>query len=260
MPTEKYFHFHQLSKNNENSPKEGEVIRDLLGAFRHIELVSIILRFIRPESFGILSPPVEHVLALSRGKDHVETYRHYLHNLRAIRNEYEFDTAADADMALWVLEHKCYISETKDPEIEQAFKGDEFMLRLRAKNMVAPLFKHNLSPARLANALYEPEASEPRNHMAVLMGCYALEKSVKELTDQEEVEEEAKQLAKKESKKQKPTPTVKHRIEALNAKGKLQFLSRDDRLFFKTRQTSAMTCSMGERSLGARKKCSLKSF
>ena len=71
---DKTFDFHQLSKNNEDTHKEQAVINDLLSAFRSIELVSIILRFIRPESFGILSPPVERVLDVRRGSGAVETY------------------------------------------------------------------------------------------------------------------------------------------------------------------------------------------
>jgi hypothetical protein len=77
------FDFWQLSKGNEGSPKERAVIDALLSAFRSIELVSIILRFIRPDSFGILSPPVERVLDVRRGSDAVETYLNYLRNLRA---------------------------------------------------------------------------------------------------------------------------------------------------------------------------------
>lgn len=61
------FEFHQLSRENEASVKEGQTIQTLLDVFRSIELVSIILRFVRPDSFGILSPPL-----LSRCSVYVE--------------------------------------------------------------------------------------------------------------------------------------------------------------------------------------------
>ena len=211
----KIFYFHQLSRGNENKTNEKDVIQNLLEVFRHIELVSIILRFIRPESFGILSPPVQHVLALPSGSDYVETYVNYLNNLRDIRDKYKLHTAAKADMALWVLEHKCYYSEMVDSKIDQAFKEDEFMLQLRAKNLVTPL--HKLSSARLASALYDQEKP---NRLASLVGCYALEENVKQWALNEGMEKEAESLAKKDR------TTLDDRIKALAAKGILSDLER----------------------------------
>src|SRR5438309_2250012 len=60
---ERRYNFWQLPKN------EARTLRDLLDAFKSIELASIILRFVRPEHYGIISPPVEHVLDVRRGND-----------------------------------------------------------------------------------------------------------------------------------------------------------------------------------------------
>jgi len=213
---EVFFDFHQLSKGNEGKPKEQRVIEDLLQAFLSIELVSIILRFIRPDSFGILSPPVEHVLDLRRGRDAVQTYLNYLRNLRSIRDKYKFDTAAKADMALWVLAQKCYgIGTTGDPKIRQEYEKDRFMLRLRAENLVKPL--GNLSPAWLATALHTVD-----DHLAALVGCWALEKSIKEWAKIEGVERKAVNLAKKANEKL----NLRHYIEALPDKGKFFSVDR----------------------------------
>jgi hypothetical protein len=169
----KSFDFHQLSKNNEDTPKERAVINDLLSAFRSIELVSIILRFIRPESFGILSPPVERVLDVRRGGDAVETYINYLRDLRKIRENIPgLLRAADADKALWVLHEKCFTSPLEDPSIKQEYEQDRFMLQLRAENLVAPL--NGLPLPRLAVAL-----ETARNDLAGLVGCYAFEEGVR---------------------------------------------------------------------------------
>ena len=208
----KTFSFHQLSKGNEGGPNEGKAIKALLSAFRHIELVSIILRFILPESFGILSPPVQHVLALSSRRDHVETYLNYLDNLRFIRDKYEFESAAKADMALWVLEHKCYFDGMVNPRIKQKFEKDKIMLRLRAKNTVGPI--EDLTPAWRAIAFRTID-----DNLAALIGCHGLENYVKKLARLEKVEEKAKQLAKDER------PTLEPRIKALDAQGKLSFLN-----------------------------------
>ena len=206
----KTFSFSQLSRGNEK-----EVTQDLLSVFRHIELVSIILRFICPDSFGILSPPVEHVLALRRGGNAVETYLNYLCDLRFVRDEYKFKTAAEADKALWVLHHKCYDNSRNDPKIKQAFEKDELMLQLRAKNLVAPLSDISLAWRTIAFHTID-------NDLTVLIGCYALEKYVKELAIVEKVEKEAKRSAEKEGKK---GPTLDDRIKALDNKGKLFFLT-----------------------------------
>lgn len=170
---DKTFDFHQLSKSNEDTNKERAVITDLLSAFRSIELVSIILRFIRPESFGILSPPVERVLDVRRGSDAVETYINYLRDLRKIRDKYEgLPRAADADKALWVLHEKCFSDPPEDPAMKQEYERDAFMQRLRAANLVAPL--ESLSLPRLAEAL-----ETVRNDLAGLVGCYAFEAGVR---------------------------------------------------------------------------------
>ncbi len=212
------FNLHQLSKGNEGTPKEEAAIQDLLKVFRQIELVSIMLRFIRPDSFGMLTPPVAFILDLHSGRDAVETYLNYLCNLRSIRDHYQFSTAAEADMALWVLEYMCGTGETDNPEIKQAFESDEFMLQLRAKNLVAPL--RRLSSARLASALYGVN-----NHLAALVGCYALEENVKEWARSEGVEGEAVRLAEEGAPEKKhPKPSLRDFAEALSQGGKTSSL------------------------------------
>lgn len=203
------FNLHQLSKSNEGTQKESDTIKRLLNAFRQIELVSIMLRFIRPDSFGMLTPPVASILDLHSGRDAVQTYLNYLDNLRAIRGHYKFDRAADADMALWVLEYRCNASGAHNSAIKQAFESDEFMLQLRAENLLKPL--RHLSSARLASALLGVN-----NRLAALVGCYALEKNVKQWAQIEGVEKEAKRLAKdRVANKKNPTPSLSDYIVAL---------------------------------------------
>lgn len=166
------FDFHQLSRGNEGWVKERQTIESLLGVFRSIELVSIILRFVRPESFGILSPPVEQVLCVRRGFNAAETYLHYLSDLRAIRDHFKLPRAADADMALWVLHYMCFTNPPINPGIKQEFNEDPFMLKLRAKNLVAPLSELTLS--RLAQAF-----GTVRDDLAGLVGAYSFESAIR---------------------------------------------------------------------------------
>jgi len=136
---------------------EGGVIASLHEVFRSIELVSIILRFVRPENYGIFSPPVERVLDVRRGSDAVETYLNYLEDLRAIAKEYRFARVADADMALWVVHERCYGTLT-DRDVENSYFADPFMLQLRAKNLLSQFFrKHSYLELSTALLSVNPE-------------------------------------------------------------------------------------------------------
>jgi hypothetical protein len=56
------FDFWNLSPEN-----EAEVVRQLLYIFKSIELVSIILRFVRPDNYAIFSSPTRHLLEIRTG-------------------------------------------------------------------------------------------------------------------------------------------------------------------------------------------------
>src|SRR4030042_2749353 len=95
------------------SPKnEDHVISILYGIFKNIEVVSIILRFIDPENYGIISPPVRCALGLKAKDNYVDEYLDYLSVLRMYAREYEFTRVADADIALWTLVEKCLKAES----------------------------------------------------------------------------------------------------------------------------------------------------
>jgi hypothetical protein len=95
------------------SPKnEDHVISVLYGIFKNIEVVSIILRFIDPENYGIISPPVRCALGLKAKDNYVDEYLDYLSMLRMYAMEYEFERVADADIALWTLVEKCLKAES----------------------------------------------------------------------------------------------------------------------------------------------------
>ena len=153
--------------------KESEVIASLYEVFRSIELVSIILRFMKPEMYGIISPPVERVLDVRRGSGAKETYINYLEDLRRIKAHYGFSRVADADMALWVVHEKCY-GEPRDPEITKAYHSDSFLMELRAKNLMDHFFDQ-YTYADLARAL-----SRFRPKLAAQIGGIAFEQMVRE--------------------------------------------------------------------------------
>jgi hypothetical protein len=87
--------------------QEEQVIGILYDIFKNIEVVSVVLRFIDPVDYGIMSPPVKYVTRQSPGKNHVDEYLDYLCVLRQYRDTYDFTRIADVDIALWILCHKC---------------------------------------------------------------------------------------------------------------------------------------------------------
>lgn len=96
----------------ESLPEEEKHAAEVLySIFKNIEVVSIILRFVDPKNFGIISPPVRYALRQSPKETYVEEYLDYLMTLRSYAKEYGIDRVADADMALWALMEKCVIPQ-----------------------------------------------------------------------------------------------------------------------------------------------------
>lgn len=81
-----------------------KTISELYKRFLHIEVVSVILRFVDPQNYAIISPPVEKFFSLQPKDDHVEYYINYLNLLKKTSKHFRFpNRVADVDMALWCL-------------------------------------------------------------------------------------------------------------------------------------------------------------
>ncbi len=83
-------------------PSKITPISRLNEVIKNIEIVSCILRFVDPDHYGILSPPVETLLGV-KGDSSEQKYFNYLENLKELQQEYQFPRIADVDMALWAL-------------------------------------------------------------------------------------------------------------------------------------------------------------
>lgn len=99
-----------LEKLKENIPNnEREVLLRLNTIFKNISLVSILLRFVFPEHYGIYSRPVLHISGTERGRNEIDDYFNYLSVLRSILNIYEIrdrykvERVADVDMLLLAI-------------------------------------------------------------------------------------------------------------------------------------------------------------
>ena len=163
-----------------NLPKrEDKAIAALIDVFRQIEPASVVLRFIVPDHYGILSPPVETILGLGPYRRRRDRYKAYLRNLRALQEDRGLASAAMADMALWVLQVGVVdglLRGHRDYEmLQEAYKNDARLRAIQVGNLTARLFR-DLSRADLAEALLATNAE-----LAGQIAAIEFERSVKDL-------------------------------------------------------------------------------
>jgi hypothetical protein len=125
-----------------NLPKNERVlIRKLRGVFKTFEAVSVVLRFVVPEEYGILSTPVEHLLGIQPAAESIDRYLNYVRNLREIRDRRQFKTAAQVDQALWTLQIGVYGGRLENVEhLKKEHERDAFLRGIRVKNLADALF------------------------------------------------------------------------------------------------------------------------
>jgi hypothetical protein len=132
---------------------ERPLIKKLRAVFRTVDAASVILRFIMPREYGILSVPVEHVLGIQPSTSSIERYLCYVRDLRAIRDKYKFETAAQVDQALWTLHVGVSRGFLPDSEhLKRAHSKDKFLRSIRVKNLADALFS-GISRIDLVEAL-----------------------------------------------------------------------------------------------------------
>ena len=118
-------------------------IEDLQERLKHIEVVSVVLRFVCPEEFGILSPPVVSLLnmAPAEGEDYVDHFLRYLSVLRDVLGHYQFfSRIADVDMALWSAAHLSRLP--KYARLAEEMFKDQYFQEIRLQNMLEGLGEH----------------------------------------------------------------------------------------------------------------------
>ena len=126
-----------------NLPKnERATIKKLRSVFKTFEAVSVILRFLVPKHYGILSTPVEHLLGIQPARESIDRYLNYSSDLRAVRDKRAFATAAQVDQALWTLQLGVYGGRLEDvDQIKAAHTRDTFLRSIRVKNLADALFE-----------------------------------------------------------------------------------------------------------------------
>ncbi len=145
-------------------------IAKLLNVLRHIEPVSVVLRFIEPRNFGILSAPVEKILEIGPAHKPLDKYLNFVNDLRRLREQRRFETAAEVDMALWVLQEVISANDAKSdwleevvPESDQwidAFWADDALRHIRVRNLTRSLFG-TMNLSEMAEALLPEDERHP---------------------------------------------------------------------------------------------------
>jgi Txe/YoeB family toxin of Txe-Axe toxin-antitoxin module len=135
--------------------KRRKTISELYKRFRHIEVVSVILRFVDPDNFAIISPPVEKFFSLQPKDNHVEYYLNYLDLLRKTARHFKRPgRIADVDMAIWTL---TYLIKNWDNEefrskwdnqekykiglIVHSYKNNLFFKKIRLQEALKQLYQ-----------------------------------------------------------------------------------------------------------------------
>ena len=170
-----HWNFQNLHRNRQASrERENATIDRLLKIFHQIEAVSVIMRFVDPRRYGILSPPVELVLGIGPSRSHATKYSGYLDDLQKLKEAHGFNEAAEVDMALWALQVgvvegrlKDRLDTTRYRALRDGFEQDQVLRSIRMANLSPQLFQ-DMPRLDLAEALRLADNLEMAGQIA---GC-----------------------------------------------------------------------------------------
>lgn len=132
--------WHRLVEHEEDE----ELVARLFKAYNQIEPASVVLRFINPKRFGIMSSPVQAVLGIRPQRRPTDTYEAYLKSLEYIRTRRRFDRVADVEMALWALQVGALdglLPKRQREELAKAYEEDVELRRIQARNLTKQLLE-----------------------------------------------------------------------------------------------------------------------
>ena len=119
------------------------LIKVLYGVFRQIEPVSVVMRFICPERFGIMSSPVATLVGVRPSRRATATYEAYVKSLREIGDSHGLERAADVEMALWALQVGALdgrLPAAQSEPLRNDYRNDRQLRRLATRNLTKQLF------------------------------------------------------------------------------------------------------------------------
>jgi hypothetical protein len=131
------------------------LITQLLNVCHSIGTVSLVLRFVHPEQFGVFSTPVIHLLLVS-SPNTVDLYLAYCEELAKWKEHFHIHTVAQTEMALWTYTQ---ISKGADAPAKSAiedFEKDYWIQQRRVAQVLRP-FLQRYGRLQLARILLEED-------------------------------------------------------------------------------------------------------
>ena len=125
---------------------EKDLVQQLHGVFRQIEPVSMVLRFIDPIRYGIISSPVATILGVRPQRKATDTYETYLNSLRDVGRERGFGRTADVEMGLWALQVGAldgFLPEAQRGTLKESYNRDVRLRQMETRNLTVHLFCEN---------------------------------------------------------------------------------------------------------------------
>ena len=134
-----------------------ELVRRAMEVLHSTGLVSLVLRFVHPDRYGVFSTPIMNLLQVHRPRT-IDLYMAYCEELRAWKERFRMESVADTETALWTY-HELVAGETHAGEASEShaeFDADIWIQRRRVAQVLRP-FLRNYGPLELARILVEEE-------------------------------------------------------------------------------------------------------
>jgi hypothetical protein len=136
-----------------------ELVRGAFRVLHNIGLVSLVLRFVHPERFGIFNTQTMNLLQVYRPRT-VELYLAYCEELRVWKEHFRLPSVAGTETALWTY-HELTMEDLEEADtvsVRTAFDADIWIQRRRVAQVLRP-FLQRYGPLELARILVYEDAS-----------------------------------------------------------------------------------------------------
>ncbi len=131
------------------------LVRRALDVLQSAGIVSLVLRFVHPDRFGVFSTPIMNLLQVHRPRT-IDLYLAYCDELRHWKEHFRLESVAETESALWAYHEMAAgdLSEGSTTPLE--FSVDVWIQRRRVAQVLRP-FLRNYGPLELARILVEEE-------------------------------------------------------------------------------------------------------
>jgi len=113
-----------------------DLVRRALDVLHSIGIVSLVLRFVHPDRYGVFSTPIMNLLQVHRPRT-IDLYLAYCEELRAWKEHFRLESVAETETALWTY-HVLVADETSETSTTHVeFGADVWIQRRRVARAAA---------------------------------------------------------------------------------------------------------------------------